>query len=139
MTKTNFHKLSRFTEYYALNKDFDSLYYRSKQGCKNFNQLYNFIFSKRNICLAYRNIKSNRGSMTPGTDGINIVNIRAIPSLVVFHTLGMKKNLSGLCPDLGKYEPMETIINRIQSMAENYKSSTVSWSKFSLSSQNSCF
>jgi retron-type reverse transcriptase len=37
--------------------------------------------------------------MTPGTDGINIVNIRAIP--------------------------LETIINRIQSMAENYKPSTV--------------
>ncbi len=99
MTKTNYHKLSRFIEYYALNHDFDNLYRQIKEGCQNFNKLYNLIFSKRNICLAYRNIKSNRGSMTPGTDGINIVNIRTMP--------------------------LETIIYRIQSMAENYKPSNV--------------
>jgi group II intron reverse transcriptase/maturase len=31
-----------------------------------------FIVSKQNILLAYRNIKKNKGSITPGTDGLNI-------------------------------------------------------------------
>lgn len=45
MTKTAIHKISRFTEYYALHQEFDKLYHRSKQGDKHFNKLYAFLFS----------------------------------------------------------------------------------------------
>lgn len=100
MTKTAAtHKISRYTEYYALHKEFDNLYGRSKQGCKNFNKLHDLIFSEKNICLAYRNIKSNKGSITPGLDNITITKLKTI------------------C--------LETIIYRIQTMAKNYKPSNV--------------
>lgn len=50
---------------------FDNLYSQSKDGSK-FNRLLNTITSKENILLAYRNIKSNKGSTTPGVDNKTI-------------------------------------------------------------------
>lgn len=57
----------RNNEYYNLQTLFDTLYTQSKQGSK-FNKLIPLIVSEENIKLAYRNIKSNKGSKTPGVD-----------------------------------------------------------------------
>ena len=57
--------------YYGLNPCFDDLYRKSKEGY-NFVHLMDLIGSKENIMLAYRNIKSNKGSNTPGVDGMTI-------------------------------------------------------------------
>lgn len=64
----------RHTEYYDLQKVFDSLYDHSKQG-KKFYNLVDLILKPENILLAFRNIKSNIGSKTPGTDKLMITDI----------------------------------------------------------------
>lgn len=50
---------------------FDDLYSRSKAG-QNFTNLYEIIISPSNIQLAYRNIKGQKGSKTPGADNKTI-------------------------------------------------------------------
>lgn len=50
---------------------FDKLYSQSKKGMK-FTKLVEIIKLEENILLAYRNIKNNHGSVTVGTDGLNI-------------------------------------------------------------------
>ena len=57
----------RHAEYYDMQTVFDSLYARSKKG-ENFTHLVDIILKRENILLAYRNIKTNGGSNTPGTD-----------------------------------------------------------------------
>jgi retron-type reverse transcriptase len=42
---------------------------------KSFSHLFDVITSRENILLAYRTIKSNKGSKTPGTDGKTITDI----------------------------------------------------------------
>lgn len=64
-------KLLRHNEYYDTQDIFDNLYKQSLQGCK-FKNLYKLIISDRNILLAYRNIKRNSGSTTPGTNNKTI-------------------------------------------------------------------
>lgn len=56
---------------------FDDLYERSKKG-QSFNNLYELITSRQNILLAYRTIKSNKGSRTEGTDEITIDDVKAV-------------------------------------------------------------
>jgi len=51
------------------------LHEQAKQG-KTFNRLYELITSRENILLAYRVIKSNKGSKTAGTDGKTIENLK---------------------------------------------------------------
>ena len=67
MTTTKQKKNSklRHLEYYDLQGVFDGLYARSKNGAV-FNKLMEIIRSEENIKLAYRNIKRNGGSNTPG-------------------------------------------------------------------------
>ena len=60
-----------------MQETFDDLYKRSKEG-ENFNNLYELITSRENILLAYRTIKSNKGSKTKGTDEITIDNIKVV-------------------------------------------------------------
>lgn len=98
MTKTLIHKLSRHSEYYALDTVFDDLYHKSKQN-SNFVHLYDRIFSHKNICLAFRNIKSNKGSMTPG-----------------LHRLGINKV---------KRMSLDQVVSTIQTMAKDYKPNMV--------------
>jgi len=50
---------------------YDELYAASKNG-NNFYKLLEIIGSEQNIRLAYRNLKTNRGSKTAGTDGKTI-------------------------------------------------------------------
>ena len=47
---------------------FDRLYADSLAGCE-FRNLIDIITTEENIRLAYRNLKKNTGSRTPGTDG----------------------------------------------------------------------
>lgn len=64
-------KKLRNLEYYGLQDVFDRLYADSPQG-KIFQNLMEIIMLEENIRLAYRNIKTNSGSKTPGTDGKTI-------------------------------------------------------------------
>jgi group II intron reverse transcriptase/maturase len=61
----------RYAEYYDTQETFDGLFAEAKNG-EVFDNLYELIFSRENILLAYRNIKGNGGSVTPGTDGLTI-------------------------------------------------------------------
>lgn len=61
----------RYNEYYDIQKVYDELYLQSKNK-NNFYKLIEIIGSENNIRLAYRNIKSNRGSKTPGVDSLTI-------------------------------------------------------------------
>lgn len=70
-------KSIRNAEYYDLIDVFDELYAQSMAGNK-FDNLMEYITSDENIKLAYRNIKRNRGSTTPGTDNLTIKNIEAL-------------------------------------------------------------
>ncbi|WP_404815081.1 group II intron reverse transcriptase/maturase [Psychrobacillus glaciei] len=53
---------------------FTDLYQRAKNK-ESFHLLYDIITSRNNILLAYRIIKSNKESKTPGTDGKTIVDM----------------------------------------------------------------
>lgn len=64
-------QILRNNEYYSIQNVFDELYEKSKHKYK-FNKLMEIIESKENILLAYRNIKKNKGSVTSGTDNINV-------------------------------------------------------------------
>lgn len=64
----------RHNEYYDMQNVFDELYDKSAKGSE-FHDLMDIILSENNILLAYRNIKANGGSNTPGTDGKSIKNI----------------------------------------------------------------
>ena len=57
-----------------MQKVFDKLYKQSVNG-KSFTKLMEIISNENNIKLAYRNIKSNNGSRTGGTDGKTITDI----------------------------------------------------------------
>lgn len=67
----------RYWEYYNMTDAFTDLYERSKQG-ENFNRLYDLITSRENILLAYRTIKSNKGSTTEGTDKTTIEHLKTM-------------------------------------------------------------
>jgi RNA-directed DNA polymerase len=67
----------RYAEYYDLTATFDKLYADSKSG-KIFTNLVEIISSRDNILLAYRELKRNKGSMTAGTDKLNIRDIEKI-------------------------------------------------------------
>jgi len=67
----------RHWEYYNMTDTFTNLYEKSKQGDK-FNKLYELITSRENILLAFRTIKSNKGSKTIGTDGKTIEIIKTM-------------------------------------------------------------
>jgi RNA-directed DNA polymerase len=64
----------RYWDYYDMTDTFTNLHQRAKNKEK-FHYLYDIITSRNNILLAYRTIKSNKGSKTPGTDGKTILDI----------------------------------------------------------------
>ena len=64
----------RHAEYYGMQPAFDELYRRSADG-ESFTALMELILKRENILLAYRNIKTNGGSYTAGTDNKNITDI----------------------------------------------------------------
>jgi len=70
-------KLRAQESYYDTQKISDKLYADSKNG-KKFDKLYELIIDEKNIVLAYRNIKKNRGSKTAGTDENTVENYKDI-------------------------------------------------------------
>ena len=79
----------RHAEYYDLTERFDKLYADSKAG-KIFTNLMDLISSKENILMAYREIKRNRGSTTPGTDKVTIFDLEALPVDEFVHRIQKK-------------------------------------------------
>ncbi|WNR46868.1 group II intron reverse transcriptase/maturase [Paenibacillus roseipurpureus] len=65
-------------EYYGMTEAFTDLYERSANN-EIFSRLYEIVTSRENILLAYRTMKSNKGSKTPGTDGLTIKDIEQRP------------------------------------------------------------
>ena len=63
--------LVRNAMYYGLTSCFDSLYENSKLN-REFTRLMDLVTNQENILLAFRNIKRNDGSTTPGVDGVTI-------------------------------------------------------------------
>ncbi|MGF2716728.1 MULTISPECIES: group II intron reverse transcriptase/maturase [Bacillus cereus group] len=61
----------RYWEYYNMQETFDKLYEDSRAN-KSFQGLYEMITAENNILLAYRTIKSNKGSKTAGIDSFVI-------------------------------------------------------------------
>ena len=61
----------RNNEYYDIQYVFDNLYDSSSKGT-SFTNLMEIVSSRENILLGYRNIKSNKGSTTVGTDNKDI-------------------------------------------------------------------
>ncbi|WP_397386641.1 reverse transcriptase domain-containing protein [Paenibacillus roseipurpureus] len=61
-----------------MTESFTDLYERSANK-ENFSHLYEIVTSRENILLAYRTMKSNKGSKTPGTDGLTIKDIEQRP------------------------------------------------------------
>lgn len=72
----------RYAEYYGQQDVQDSLYQRSLNG-ETFPKLMSLITSDANIIMAYRSIKRNAGSKTPGTDGLTIRDIEKLEPDVV--------------------------------------------------------
>lgn len=64
----------RHAEYYGMQRRFDELYEMSKNH-EEFTCLMDDILREENILLAYRNLKTNKGSETPGTDNVTIGDI----------------------------------------------------------------
>ena len=64
----------RYNEYFNMQSTFDELYQQSRNN-NNFYKLIEIIGSEQNIRLAYRNLRSNSGSKTKGTDGLTIRDI----------------------------------------------------------------
>ena len=64
----------RYAEYYGMQTTFDDLYRRSRDD-EIFLNLTQLILGRANILLAYRNIKSNTGSYTVGTDNLTLNDI----------------------------------------------------------------
>jgi group II intron reverse transcriptase/maturase len=69
----------RHSEYYGMQGVFDELYAKSKNG-EVLTDLMSAILSRENILLAYRNIKTNKGSKTVGTDNLTIGDIGRLTS-----------------------------------------------------------
>jgi RNA-directed DNA polymerase len=65
----------RYWDYYDMTDTFTELYDLSAKQ-ESFHHLYDTITSRNNILLAYRTIKSNKGSKTPGTDKKTIEDIK---------------------------------------------------------------
>lgn len=85
----------RYNEYYDMQHIYDELYAQSKNG-NNFYKLLEIIGSEQNICLAYRNLKSNSGSKTAGTDGMTIDDIKRFSNAEIVATV--RESLSNYRP-----------------------------------------
>ena len=82
----------RNAEYYGTQETKDKLYAKSLNN-ECFDSLMNIILSEKNIREAYRNIKTNKGSQTPGTDGKTIKDIQNLSTEEV--VLNIKKIVNG--------------------------------------------
>lgn len=67
----------RYWDYYDMTDIFSELYDKSARQ-ESFSHLYDIITSRKNILLAYRTIKSNKGSKTAGTDNRTIDDLKKL-------------------------------------------------------------
>lgn len=82
----------RYAEYYAQQDIQDDLYKKSLNG-DMFDRLMSLVTSDANIIIAYRSIKRNSGSKTPGTDGLTIRDIEKLePDVVCNRVRNILKN-----------------------------------------------
>ncbi|MDN8588667.1 group II intron reverse transcriptase/maturase [Paenibacillus sp. 11B] len=81
----------RYWDYYNLTETFTDLHARAKRG-ETFDRLYELITSRDNILLAYRTIKSNKGSKTAGTDGKTIEKLKPMTELELVNLVKAKLN-----------------------------------------------
>lgn len=79
----------RNNEYYDMQSVFDELYENSLAKCE-FKNLISIIITEENIRLAYRNLKKNAGSRTPGTDGKTIANLAEMSESELIHVVQKK-------------------------------------------------
>lgn len=61
----------RYSDYYGMTNIQQELYSSSKED-KKIRNIYRIITSNNNILMAYRSIKSNKGSLTSGVDNKDI-------------------------------------------------------------------
>jgi len=87
-----------------MQETFDELYARSKANTTKVD-LYGLITSRNNILLAYRNIKSNIGSRTKGTDGLTIEDYKIINEDTFINEI--RKTLSDYFPQMVRREFIE--------------------------------
>ncbi|NLT15634.1 MAG: group II intron reverse transcriptase/maturase [Clostridiales bacterium] len=84
----------RHAEYYDMQDTFDGLFAQAMDG-GTFDRLMDSILSRDNILLAYRNIKGNNGSVTPGTDRLTIQDVEKFtPDGLVQKVRNITKNYS---------------------------------------------
>ena len=79
----------RNNEYYDMQSVFDELYENSLAKCE-FKNLISIITTEENIRLAYRNLKKNAGSRTPGTDGKTIADLAEMSEAELIHVVRKK-------------------------------------------------
>lgn len=89
----------RHAEYYDFQGIQDKLYADSQQG-RVFKNLVEIIALPENIRLAYRNIKTNHGSKTAGTDGRTIKNLEKLSD---------EKLIALVQKKLGWYKPQSVL------------------------------
>jgi|GEM_PF-2131376 len=75
----------RYWDYYGMTETFTDLYDSANKG-ESFRFLYDIITSRENILLAYRTIKNNKGSKTPGTVLVQKLQDNGNESLNLGHT-----------------------------------------------------
>ena len=95
----------RHAEYYDFQAIQDKLYADSNKG-KVFKHLVEIIALPENIRLAYRNIKKNHGSTTPGTDGKTITELSALSDeqLICHAPGGLSRNSDSMADRRGTGE-----------------------------------
>src|SRR5690606_16304736 len=79
----------RYWDYYNMTGIFMNLHEIAKQKLP-FDDLYPIITSRENILLAYRMIKANEGSMTAGTDGKTIADIKKLTDIEIVNLIQSK-------------------------------------------------
>lgn len=101
-----------------MQKAFDELYQQSKNG-NNFYKLLEIIGSEQNICLAYRNLKTNSGSKTVGTDGKTIEDNIAFISEEIWQAV-MTEDISETIKIMKKFNMDDKQRRRFNRLRENY-------------------
>ncbi len=85
----------RYTEYYDMQGVYDYIYELGRKGLRC-NDFMSIILDERNILLAYRTIKRNKGSLTKGTNQSTILDWeKATPS----------EYINCVCKKLQNYNP----------------------------------
>lgn len=93
----------RNNEYYDMQAVFDKLY-KDSLAKREFKNLTRIVTAEENIKLAYRNLKKNAGSKTPGTDGKTITHLAQMSEADLVQTVRKK---------FGWYQPQSILRKEI--------------------------